>query len=251
MSRKSRRAWGIGFGIFLLALWEGLALLIGKKYILPGPWDVLCALWEFRVEIFTVHLPATLEVILIGGVLSVLIGALFAVFMDVDPRVERALYPILTVSQTIPTMCLAPIFVLWLGYSVRMRILVVILINFFTVTVNLYDGLQSTRADRTELLATFGASRTQQFWKLRLPSAMPYFFSALKVTVPWAVIGAAVSEWLGAPSGLGTFSRARMMDLDAAGLLAPLLVLTVLALLLNGVLGFAEKKCLHWRRDPA
>ena len=80
---------------------------------------------------------------------------------------------------------------------------------------------------------------------------MPYFFSALKVTVPWAVIGAAVSEWLGAPSGLGTFSRARMMDLDAAGLLAPLLVLTVLALLLNGVLGLAEKKCLHWRRDPA
>ncbi len=242
----ARRAYGIGFGIFLIVLWAALAALVDNSFVLPGPMAVVTTLWENRVEIFTVHLPATMEVVLYGGLLSIVIGAVFAIFMDAFPIVERAVYPILTVTQTIPVMCVAPVFVLWLGYSVQMRVLVVVLVNFFPVTVNLFDGLHATREDRMELMTSYGASKWQKFVMLRFPSALPAFFSALHVAIPWAVVGAAVAEWLGAQNGLGTYSKACMMRLDAAGLLAPLFVLTAVALLLNGILTLIERRVIRW-----
>ncbi len=245
----AHRAAGIGFILLLVLLWQLLSMRIGKSYLLPSPYSVLEALWEERADIFTVHFPATLEVILLGGLLAVLLGAVFAILMDVSDWLKRALYPILTVTQTVPVMCIAPVFVLWFGYTVKMRVLVVILVNFFTVTVNLYDGLSSTRPERMELLQTYGADRLQYFTLLRLPTALPYFFTALKISVPWSVIGEAVSEWLGAPAGLGTYSRSCMMNLDAAGLLAPLLVLTALALFMNAVLEFAERRIVNWKEE--
>ncbi|MDO4960812.1 MAG: ABC transporter permease [Eubacteriales bacterium] len=237
---RKRTVLSTGFILALIVLWQLISMLIGKSFILPSPIAVLESLWENRVEIFTVHFPATLKVVVYGGVLSVVLGAAFAVLMDWNELIERALYPILTLTQTIPVMCIAPAFVLWFGYTVKMRVIVVILVNFFTVTVNLYDGFASTNPNRQELLQTYGASRWQIFTLLRMPTALPYFFTALKVAVPWSVVGAAVAEWLGAPDGLGTYSRACMMNLDAAGLLAPLIVLTAFALILNLILNLIE-----------
>lgn len=236
-----------GFLLSLLVLWQVLSLWIGRSFLLPSPVDVAASLWKNRTDIFTVHLPATLRVVAAGGILSVLLGALFAVAMDWSSRLRRALYPVLTVSQTIPVMCIAPVLVLWFGYTDMMRIVVVILVNFFTVTVSLCDGFASTSPQRMELLQTYGADRLQTFLLLRMPTALPCFFTALHVTVPWSVIGAAVAEWLGAPAGLGTCSRTCMMNLDAAGLLAPLVVLTAAALALNALLGWIEAKVLAWR----
>ena len=242
-----RRFISIGFLILLVVCWELLSAGIGKPYILPSPSAVLGSLWENRREIFFTHLPATFTVVAAGGILAVLLGALFAVAMDWSPWLMQALYPILTVTQTIPVMCLAPVLVLWFGYTVRMRVIVVILVNFFTVTVDLSDGFRATREDRAELLCTFGADRLQEFWLLRMPTALPNLFTALKISVPWSVIGAAVAEWLGAPAGLGMYSRSCMMNLDAAGLLAPLMVLTALALFMNGILGLIEMRLMRWK----
>ena len=244
---NQKKIYSVGFGIFLLVLWEVLSLIIDDAFIMPSPQAVIHSLIENRLEIFTEHFPATMEVVLLGGVLSILFGMLFAILMDAHKSIERAVYPILTVTQTVPVMCVAPVFVLWLGYSVKMRVLVVILTNFFPVTVNLFDGLKSTREDRTELLETYGASKWQKFIMLRMPTALPYFFSSLRVALPWSVVAAAISEWLGAPKGLGTYSRYCMMNLDAAGLLAPLIVLTVVALILNALLKFVEKKVITWQ----
>lgn len=243
----SKHLLSTGFLLSLLVLWQILSLWIGRSFLLPSPLDVAASLWKNRTDIFTVHLPATLRVVAAGGILSVLLGALFAVTMDWSSRLRRALYPILTVSQTIPVMCIAPVLVLWFGYTDMMRIIVVILVNFFTVTVSLCDGFAATSPQRMELLQTYGASRLQIFLLLRMPTALPYFFTALHITVPWSVIGAAVAEWLGAPAGLGTYSRTCMMSLDAAGLLAPLVVLTAAALLLNALLERVEAKALTWR----
>lgn len=247
MIRRSHRlmAWGFGFGI--LVFWQLLADYIDRSFLLPGPLAVLEHLRENGREIFLLHLPATLEVVLLGSIFSVLLGILFAVLMDWDQRIRRALYPILTVTQTVPVMCIAPVFVLWFGYTVRMRVIVVVLINFFAVTVNLYDGFQSAGVARQELMMTYGASKHQLFLLLRMPAALPAFFTALRIAVPWSVIGAAVAEWLGAPSGLGTYSRSCMMNLDAAGLLAPLLVLTAIALILTGILQTLERRLVHWQ----
>lgn len=240
------RILGLVFFVFLIALWEVLSVMADNKFMLPGPLDVVKSLWENRKPIFTVHLPATMKVVAIGGVLSIILGAALAVLMDASKRVEKAVYPLLTITQTVPVMCIAPVLVLWLGYSVQMRILVVILANFFSVTVNLFDGLRSTSGELTELMDTYGASKGQKYIMLRLPSSLPYFFSALRVAVPWAVVSAAVSEWLGAEYGLGTYSRYLLTSFDAAGVIAPLVVLTAVALVLNGILKFAENKIVRW-----
>lgn len=251
MSALKRKCLGIGFGIFLLLLWEILSVIIGKSYILPGPLLVLDKIVENKNEIFMIHLPATMYVVVIGCIISIVLGTVLAVIMDFDKRIEKALYPILTATQTIPVMCIAPIFVLWFGYSVTMRVVVVVLTNFFAVAINVFDGLNSTSIARTELLMTYGAGKIKRIILLRFPSALPSFFTALKITVPWSIVGAAVAEWLGAPSGLGTYSRNCMMSLDAAGLLAPLVVITVIALLINAVIQFIEKKIVTWGGEEA
>ncbi len=244
-----RKTLGIGFGLFLLLLWQLIAAGIDKSYILPRPAEVLMHIIENRTELFTVHLPATMKVVGIGCILAVILGFLLAVAMDWSPALEKALYPVLTVTQTIPTMCIAPVFVLWFGYTVKMRVIVVILVNFFSVTVNVFDGFQASSPGRTELLTTYGAGRLQQFLLIRIPTALPNFFTSLRIAVPWSVVGAAVAEWLGAPDGLGTYSRSCMMNLDAAGLLAPLLILTVIALILTGILSLIEKKVVTWKGE--
>lgn len=241
LTAVQRRFFGCLSLVLIAAVWQLMSMRIGKSFLLPSPADVLGCLWENRAEIFLVHFPATLEVILKGGVLSVLIGAVFAVLMDNSSMLCRALYPILTATQTVPIMCLSPIFVLWFGYTVKMRVTAVVLVNFFSVTVNLYDGLASTDRNREELMRTFGAGRLQIFTMLKMPSALPYFFTALHVVVPWSVITAAVAEWLGAQNGLGTYSRACMLKLDAAGLIAPLIVLSAFALIMNAILNMAER----------
>lgn len=245
-----RRALGIGFGVFLLVFWQVLAVLIGKSYVLPQPVEVLQHIVQHRKELFTVHLPSTLSVVAIGCLCSVVLGFLLAVLMDWDHRIEKALYPVLTATQTIPTMCIAPILILWFGYTVKMRVLVVVLVNFFSVTVNVFDGFKATSLSRMELMQTYGATKMQKFLMLRLMRALPNFFTSLKIAVPWSVVGAAVSEWLGAPNGLGTYSRSCMMSLDAAGLLAPLVIVTVVALVLNGILVIVEKKIVTWKGEP-
>lgn len=249
LAQKEKKLLGAGFGVFLLLVWQTLSVIINDSFLLPGPFAVGFSLWTNRVEIFTVHLPSTMKVVLAGGSLSVLLGIVLAILMDASAGVAGAVYPVLTVTQTVPVMCIAPAFVLWLGYTAKMRILVVVLVNFFSVTVDLYDGFQSTGEERTELLETYGAGRLQQFYLLRMPSALPYLFSALHVAVPWSVVGAAVSEWLGAPDGLGTYSRYCLTNLDAAGLLAPLFVLTAVALLLNALIRLVEQRALRWSLD--
>jgi len=193
-----------------------------------------------------VHFPITMEVVLIGSAISITIGVLLAVVMDCSKFMEKVLYPILTVSQTIPTMCLAPMFVLWFGYSTVNRVLVVILSTFFSVTINVFDGFLSTRKDMQELMMTYGANRREIFWKLRVPTALPYFFSALKIALPWSVVGAAIAEYLGAPGGLGEFSKRKMMEFDGAGLFAPILLISIVALLMIAIVKVIEKRVVKW-----
>ena len=246
MKTQHRHTLGIlGFALFL-ALWALASLLVGQSFLLPSPLAVARHLIENRRVLFGEHFAATAEVIVLGGLFSLALGALFAVVMDAWPLAARALYPILTLSQSIPTLCLAPVLVLFLGYSVAMRVVVVVLMNFFAVTVSLYDGLQSTGAQETELLKSLGATPLQRLLLLRLPTALPALFTSLRIALPWSVVGAAIAEWLGAPRGLGTYSRKCMAVFDAAGLLAPLVILTALALILTFLLRLAEHRALRW-----
>ena len=194
----------------LLIGWEVGARILNEMYILPSPSAIVQKIWDLRDILLTVHLPATLSVTVIGIVISIVLGVGLAMMMSISSFAEKAFYPLLVASQTIPVTALAPLFVLWFGYSIWSKVVVTVLITFFPIAVNTYDGLCSTKKEWEELLITYGATKKDIFFKLKLPSALPYFFSALKVAVPFSVIGAAIGEWLGAQAGLGYFSK-RMM----------------------------------------
>ena len=155
----------------LLVLWQVGAMQLNAAYILPTPMQILEKIWELRIPLFTAHLPATLLVTAIGLVISILFGLMLAILMDASPAVSRAIYPIIIASQTIPTTALAPLFVLWFGYSIWSKVLVTVLITFFPITITVYDGLRSVRTDMVELMQTYGASRIQIFCKLKMPWA--------------------------------------------------------------------------------
>lgn len=233
----------------LLMLWQGAAMGINAAFILPSPVQVVRRLWELRRPLFTAHLPATLSVVGIGLAISIVLGLALAILMDASPIAERALYPVVIASQTIPTTALAPIFVLWFGYTIWSKVLVTVLITFFPIVITVFDGFRAVRPEMADLLITFGADRRTVFRKLKVPAALPYFFSALKMAVPLSVIGAAIGEWLGAQSGLGYFSRRMMTQLDGAGVFAPILLLSVTAMLLTGIVALLEKAIVTWRND--
>ena len=211
--------------------------------------QILQKLWELRNILFTVHLPATMEVTLIGLAISLILGLGLAVLMDVSPFWQKALYPVVVASQTIPTTTIAPLFVLWFGYGIWSKVLVTILITFFPITITVYDGLRSAKVEMAELLLTYGATKRDIYLKVKVPCALPYFFSAVKMAVPMSIIGAAIGEWLGAQSGLGYFSRRMMTQLDGAGVFAPIVLLSVTAMVTVGLVSLLEKRLVRWRGE--
>lgn len=239
----------LAFLLLLLILWQLGAMKVDAAYILPTPIQIIQKLWELRVVLFTVHLPATMLVTVIGLAISLVFGLGLAVLMDVSPFWQRALYPVVIASQTIPTTAIAPLFVLWFGYGIWSKVLVTVLITFFPITITVYDGLRSANVEMSELLLTYGATKKDIFLKIKVPCALPYFFSAIKMAIPMSIIGAAIGEWLGAQSGLGYFSRRMMTQLDGAGVFAPIVLLSVVAMLFVAVASWLEKKVVRWRGE--
>lgn len=233
----------------LLMLWQLGAMRVNAAYILPSPIQIVQKLWELRIPLFTVHLPATMLVCAVGLAISLGLGLGLAALMDASPLCRKALYPVVVASQTIPTTAIAPLFVLWFGYGIWSKVLVTVLITFFPIAITVYDGLQSARVEMAELLLTYGATKRDIFFKIKAPCALPYFFSAIKMAIPMSVIGAAIGEWLGAQSGLGYFSRRMMTQLDGAGVFAPVVLMSVVAMLSVGLVGLIERRAVKWRGE--
>lgn len=231
----------------ILGLWELGARLLDKAFILPSPVQILVRLWELKEILFLKHLPVTLLTIIIGLFISIVAGTAIAIWMAANPSVRKAFYPILIASQMIPVIALAPIFVLWFGYTIWSKVAVTVLITFFPITVNTFDGLSSGNKETKELFLTMGATKKDIFLKYAVPTALPHFFSGLKVAVTLSVIGAAIGEWLGAQAGLGYFSRRMMTQFDGAAVFAPILVLSLVGISLFISVSAIEKRLLKWR----
>ncbi|MDV2683029.1 ABC transporter permease [Alkalihalophilus lindianensis] len=235
--------------LLLLGMWEMIAALIAKPYLIPGPVAIFHKLIELNSTLMFIHLPATLEVVLIGLMISTVGGVSVAILMHRFKVVEKALYPLLVVSQTIPIIALAPIFVLWFGYSIWSKVFVTVLITFFPITVNTFDGLKSTPKELRELFLTMKASPVAMFFKLYVPSSMPSFLSGMKVAIPLSVVGAAIGEWLGAEAGLGYFSRRMMTQFDGPGVFAPIVWLSLIGMTGFLLITLLERYLLRWRNQ--
>ncbi|MEK4064583.1 MULTISPECIES: ABC transporter permease [unclassified Paenibacillus] len=248
--KKQLRTYGpfLLLVVLLIAAWELTAQLnMIPSFILPAPSAIWTALIEKRGLLFGEHLPATLQESLIGFALSVVCGTLLGTGMHMFAPLAKALYPMLIISQTIPLIALSPIFIMWFGYTLWGKVAVVFLTAFFPVVVAVYDGLRQSGSLYRDLLLTLGANRWQILRKTQIPLALPSFFSGLKLSIVYCVIGATIGEWLGGSRGLGYFSRRMAGNLQSAEMFAAVLLLSVLGVALFLSIAVLEKLILQKR----
>jgi ABC-type nitrate/sulfonate/bicarbonate transport system permease component len=235
--------WLIG-GI--LVAWEAYVRLAGiDPVVLPGPLRILEQLWAFRGDAVRHAWPTLLETVL-GFGLAVVFAAAAAAAMDRVPAVRRAVEPILVATQTVPVVAIAPLFLLWFGFGLAPKVLIVVLVTFFPVVVALLDGFRSTPREAEDLLRSYGATDGQVFRKLRWPSALPAFFTGLRISVVYAVIGAVFGEYVGAREGLGIWMQLSQNSFRTDLVFAAIVVTSALSLALYGVVGLARRLAIPW-----
>ena len=231
----------------LLLLWQ-LVCSAGliPQYMLPSPLNVLEAffsefplLWENSL--------ITLQEAFIGLFFGVAIGFLAAVLMDAFDSLYKAFFPLLIISQTIPSVAIAPLLVLWFGYEMTPKVILIVISTFFPVTVGLLDGFRSADKDAVGLLRSMGATRLQIFRYIKFPHALPQLFSGLRIAAAYSVVGAVISEWLGGFGGLGVYMTRVKKAFAFDKMFAVIFLISAISLALMAIVEFAEKKCMPYR----
>jgi ABC-type nitrate/sulfonate/bicarbonate transport system permease component len=216
-----------------------------EAYLLPSPTRILSAGLQAR-GLLSDHIQQTLRETLLGFTAALVSGLLLALVLDLSSFLRRALYPLLVVTQTVPIMALAPLLVIWLGYTIWPKVIVVTLVCFFPIVVTAADGLQSADPELLALLQTMGATRRQVFVKVRLPGAMPSVFSGIKIAITYSVIGAIIGEWVGASKGLGVFMLRASNSFRTDWVFAAIAVSSLLSILLFLAVTVIERLALPW-----
>jgi ABC-type nitrate/sulfonate/bicarbonate transport system permease component len=230
----------------LLALWE-LYVRAGQVsvQVLPSPIAIIQALINNWGIIYDNTLQTLLETVL-GLAIAALLGLLLAITLDISSWMRRAVYPLLITSQTIPIIALAPLLLIWIGYDIRPKLIVVTLYCFFPIAVATIDGLASAEPELIKLLHSMRATRWQILHLVRLPGAMPAFFSGLRIAAAYSVIGAIFGEYVGAEKGLGIYMQKAANSFATINVFAAILVTTILSLLLFGLVSLIERIALPW-----
>jgi len=232
--------------VTLLAFWE-LYVRTGQisPQFLPTPTAIISALFN-NWDIISVHTLQTLLETVLGMGAATLLGLFLAIMLDISQLVRRAVYPLLVTSQTIPMVALAPLLLIWFGFDLRPKVIMVTLYCFFPIAVACADGLASAEPELINLLRSMRASRWQILWLVRLPGAMPAFFSGLRIAVTYSVTGAIVGEFVGAEQGLGIYMERAANSFAIDLVFAAILVTAVLSLLLFGLVSVIERIALPW-----
>ena len=234
-----------------LAIWQGVATLQSVDDLtLASPAETRTALradWSLLIDTARV----TLVEVLLGLAVSIVAGVAFAIVMHLNRPLRDAAYPLLVASQAIPIVVLAPIFVLAFDYGIGPKLAIVALICFFPITVNVLDGLRSAPAELLKLMRSLGASRLQTLRKVELPSALPSFFTGLRVAATVSVIGAVFGEWAGADEGLGRLVLLANNQLQTPRAYAGIVLLTLMAVALFALVTLADRLLCPWNREEA
>jgi putative hydroxymethylpyrimidine transport system permease protein len=234
----------------LASQWDVLANLLNiQDFLVPSPSQIAQALWEDR-SLLADNAWVTLKEVVLGLALAVVLGLAFAVAMHLSETLRRAFYPLIVASQTIPVIAIAPILVVWLGFGIGPKLVVIALVCFFPITVNTLDGLRSVDPDQVKMMRTLDAGRWQILRRVEAPSALPFAFSGTKIAVAVAVIGAVFGEWVGSDSGLGHLILQAQAQLLTARVFAAIVVLSAMAIALFGLLALAERHWVSWNSAP-
>ena len=234
-------------GLLLVAGWEVFARLLRiEEYILPAPTVILIALVD-QFAAMLPHIGITLLTAGLGFLLALLVATFFSLIMDLVPVLHRALYPYIVVSQTVPIIFIYPLFLIWFGFGLTAKVVVVVLVCFFPVAVNLSDGLQNTDPDLIDLYRSMRARPLQIFLQVRLPGALPALFSGLRIAATYSVMGAVIGEWLGARSGMGVYMIRSYKTFNTPRVFAAILVVVLVSLVVVACVTAAERVLLAWK----
>lgn len=216
-------------------------------YMLPTPGDVIKELVTDFPTI-AMHAGVTLQEAFYGLCIGVALAFIMATLMDRFLILNRALYPIMIITQTIPTIAIAPLLVLWMGFYMAPKITLVVITTFFPITVGLLDGYKSVDRDSIDLMRAMGASRLQIFYHVKFPTALPQFFSGLKISASYSVVAAVISEWLGGFQGLGVYMTRASKAYAFDKMFAVIIFIVIISLLLMAVVNIIGALSMPWLR---
>lgn len=236
--------------VALLGIWELYVDLGGAdQLILPAPHAVAQSLYDDRGLLWSNFL-VTAQEVLLGILVAAAAALVLASAMHFFVTVKSSVYPLLIASQTIPIPMLAPVLVLWLGFGILPKLVVIALVSFFSIVVTTLAGFASVDPELLKLMRTFDAPRRRVFWSIELPTALPGVFTGAKIAVIVAVIGAVFAEQAGASSGLGYLFSQSIPQLQTARAYATVVVLSAFAIALFLTLTLAERLATPWAHQP-
>lgn len=245
-----RRYWpSVVLLVGAVALWDLIVRAADvPDYLFPVPSSVARSLSSDAGVLGSATL-VTVREIALGYLLAVAVALVFALLLHASSALRRALLPLLVLSQTVPTVLLAPILAILLGYGIEPKLVVVAIVCFFPVVVNAVDGLRSADPELVRMMRTLHGGRLATFRRVELPGALPAIFSGARVAATYAAVGAVFGEWAGSSSGLGFLILQAQPALDTPLIFAAVLVLSALALALYGFVGLAERLLVPWEHD--
>jgi NitT/TauT family transport system permease protein len=237
--------------VVVMLVWEyGVRLFDVDAFVLPPPSEIAESLWiQLTNDLFWSHLWVTVQETLIGYAIGVTIALVLGTGISQVRLLEKTLMPYIVAFQTVPKVALAPLFVVWFGFGLTSKIVMAAVISFFPILINVIEGLRSAEADRIQMLTVFGASKSQIFRMVRLPSAMPFIFAGLDIGIVFAILGAVVGEFIGAQEGLGYLLLQTNYNFDIAGMFAVLVVLSVMGMLAHLLIRLAQRKFAFWAEE--
>lgn len=247
-NKSINRVMSIIFQLLLIFFWQ-IAVDKGgiPKYILPSPKDIIATLIKTMPDLKP-HIYATLYEASVGFLSSIILAIVLAVLMDSIKLIKSCIYPILVISQTIPTIALAPIFIIWFGFGALPKVIVVIMVCFFPIVISLVDGLEAADKDMLNLMNIMGASRLQKFIFVKFPSSLNSFFSGLRIAATYSIMGAVIGEWLGGDKGLGIFMVRAKNAYALDKIFAAIIIIIVLSMALFGFMYMLQYIFMPWQR---
>lgn len=242
----TKRAAPVLLFLALLGIWQGVSASgIVPGYMLPSPVRVLAALFA-DLPLLLAHLGRTLMEAGAGLGLALVFSFALAVGMDRSPLLKRTINPLLLLTQTMPTIALAPLLILWMGYGSAPKIALVFLTCFFPMTVGLLSSFANTDEDELRLLKSMGASSVQLYRYIKIPASAGAFFSGLRISASYSIIGAVIAEWLGGNAGLGVYMIRVRKSYSFDKLFAAILVVALLSLTLIKLVELIERRATPW-----
>lgn len=233
--------------LILIGIWQlagNLNLL--PKFIIPTPMQIVKAAIKNSEQLFF-HSKVTMIEALLGLAYGIIIAIILAIIMDSFNILNRAIYPLLVITQTIPTIALAPILVLWLGYGMTPKIVLIILTTTFPIIISILDGFRNADKDTIQLLKLMDANKWQILWHVKIPNSLSYFYAGLRVSVSYAFIAAVVSEWLGGFEGLGVYMIRTKKLFQYDTMFAIIILISIISLLSMHLVKISEKKFIKWK----